>query len=188
MKFTNNPAKDLKTNGLGKSKAIFKNGEMNNKSYNVVGWTNPAKKLDRPSTGSNPMVSSNYGNRMHPIKKIIQFHEGIDILELDDKGNNISAGAAVKAMGAGMVVRIEQNNAVRGNAVAIDYGDGRQVVSMHFDGISSNLQVGGFVNQNQLIGGQGKTGGVTGVHLHAEYKKDGALMNLNDLIKDDQKY
>ena len=74
-------------------------------------------------------------------------------------------GAAIYAPAAGRVVFAGTLN-VRGNATIIDHGWG--IFTGYWHQQSIGVRVGDLVQQGQVIGTVGKTGRVTGPHLHWE--------------------
>ncbi len=62
-----------------------------------------------------------------------------------------------------------------GNTVTIDHGNGLVTKYGHLNEFS--ISVGELVSSGQLIAFMGKTGYVTGVHLHFEVLQDGVYQN-----------
>lgn len=113
-------------------------------------------------------------------------HRGIDISEgpVPVYGQNIYAAAD------GVVLKVNYTNSWGsgwsygyGYCVLIDHGEdsrGRKVTTMyaHCSKISPNIREGARVTGGQTILGQvGKTGDVTGPHLHFEVRLDGTRIN-----------
>lgn len=126
------------------------------------------------------LVTSPFGNRgiiQTPNGPTLDHHSGIDF-GLGEAGRT---GTPVKASGAGVVVRTwPGTNTTWGNRVDIDHGDGLVTVYRHMDFRSVNQ--GQRVTQNQQLGGTGKTGIATGVHLHFETQVNGIAINPIDFI------
>jgi murein DD-endopeptidase MepM/ murein hydrolase activator NlpD len=103
-------------------------------------------------------VTSQFGTRRSynggPFTNV---HAGTDFAALP--------GAAIYAPAAGVVVLAESLN-VRGNATIIDHGWGVYTGYWHQETIA--VRVGDAVQQGQIIGTVGRTGRVTGPHLHWE--------------------
>ncbi len=96
------------------------------------------------------------------------YHKAIDI------ANN--SGGSVMASDAGVVtVAGWPDGYGYGNRVVIDHGNGYVTLYAHLSLIQ--VQVGQRVNGGDVIGQMGSTGRSTGVHLHFEVRKGGALMN-----------
>lgn len=122
-------------------------------------------------TGGNFGVStgtfqSSFGYRTHPITGVKTFHAGIDI------SNQLNT--PIYAYASGTVVSTEWEGAL-GNTVTIDHGNGLVTKYAHLNGFE--VSAGESVNAGQLIAKMGKTGYVTGVHLHFEVLKDGVHQN-----------
>lgn len=113
----------------------------------------------------NYRITSQYGNRIHPITKQKSFHAGIDLVKqhkADIKsftnGKVLFAGTGKNGTGLGGY----------GKVVLIDH-KGHGVLYAHLDSVS--VKKGDQVKKNQVIGKQGATGNVTGSHLHFEVRK-----------------
>lgn len=111
-------------------------------------------------------VTSNYGWRLHPIDKVMKFHAGIDLVKSHKaliqcfvKGTVLYSGNGVAGTGVGGY----------GNVVVIKDNEGRAHCYCHLDSVI--VKKGQFVNVGENIGRQGKTGRVTGSHLHYEIRK-----------------
>lgn len=109
---------------------------------------------------------SSFGYRTHPITGVKTFHSGIDISN--------SLNTEVYAYASGTVVSTEWEGAL-GNTVTIDHGNGLVTKYGHLNEFS--ISVGELVSSGQLIAFMGKTGYVTGVHLHFEVLQDGVYQN-----------
>ncbi len=111
-------------------------------------------------------VTSEFGERAHPIDKTVKFHSGIDIAA--------PTGTPVKAAGAGKIVaattRYNDSDAW-GNVVVIDHGHG--LVTRYAQLDSYIVHKGDSVVAGDLIGSVGATGRATGPHLHFEVLLDG---------------
>jgi hypothetical protein len=118
--------------------------------------------------GSTPNDSS-YGMRLNPATHKYADHNGIDI------GRGAS-GAEVRSTMQGFVVlklsfkdvEEDENRMPRGNTILIQSSENPHIltVSQHLDTMSVN--VGDFVSPETVIGTVGRTGRVTGAHLHFE--------------------
>ncbi len=83
-------------------------------------------------------------------------HQGMDIATKE--------GTPVKASGDGQVVLAYPDLFYSGNMVVIDHGFGLQTIYAHLKDI--NVKRGDMVKKGDVIGSVGKTGRVTGPHLH----------------------
>ncbi len=105
-------------------------------------------------------VSSHQGQRWG------RAHKGIDIARPSNR--------MIKAADNGKVVSAGYDGGY-GNKIVIDHQNGLRTVYAHLDSIS--VSVGQTVSQGSAIGVMGSTGNSTGVHLHFEVYKNGALQN-----------
>ena len=129
----------------------------------VPGVTVTAVELDRRASGRWTVptvgrVTSPFGNRIHPITHLPQFHEGIDI--------GASLGAAVYAMSDGEVLYAGPASGF-GTEVVLSHRGGVTTVYGH---VSRLLVTGGHVFAGQPIALVGNEGESTGPHLHAEVR------------------
>ncbi len=111
-------------------------------------------------------ISSEFGNRFHPIDKIVKFHAGIDIAA--------PVGTPIATAASGTVVFAGWNKGY-GNMVIIEHPDGRQTRYGHASKLF--VQTGDTVTAGQQIAAVGSTGKSTGPHLHFEMREDGEPIN-----------
>ena len=107
-------------------------------------------------------ITSPYGNRIHPVRHVIKFHDGIDI---DARTNT-----PVYAVADEVIVKAEWYNGY-GNYVEIDHGEGIHSFYGHLNEIL--VSKGNKVNQGQNIALSGNTGAGTAEHLHFGVHKNG---------------
>ena len=112
------------------------------------------------------VVSSGYGNRLHPILGVYRLHAGIDI------GN--THGQPVYAARTGVVVTAGPWGGY-GNAVVLDHGSGVSSVYAHLSQVA--VRPGIIVPARGLIGNIGSTGLSTGPHLHFEIRLNGVAVD-----------
>ncbi|MCM3694000.1 peptidoglycan DD-metalloendopeptidase family protein [Neobacillus niacini] len=93
-------------------------------------------------------------------------HKGIDIARPSNR--------TIKAADNGKVVSAGYDGGY-GNKIVIDHQNGLRTVYAHLESIG--VSVGQTVSQGSAIGIMGSTGNSTGVHLHFEVYKNGALQN-----------
>lgn len=115
----------------------------------------------------NPIVTSHYGRRTHPVTgEKGKHHNGVDMGLRDGQRKGIPhlatdggivtyAGPAPKGNGAG-------------NVVVIDHGNGVVSRYFHLAKINDNIKVNTPVAKGQVIGEVGATGRVKGIHVHWE--------------------
>ena len=120
-----------------------------------------------PLTGYN-VISSKYGTRMHPVKKAMKFHNGIDIPAPE--------GTPVLAADKGTVAEIGDNE-TDGNYVILNHGGGIQTFYSVLFGFAEGLAAGDTVQQGDVIGYVGSTGEATGNHLHFSLTIDGEYID-----------
>lgn len=106
--------------------------------------------------------------RMHPVLHVVMPHQGVDFAG--------STGTPVFASGAGTVVQAGNGGAC-GNMVEIEHGGGLSTVYCHLSRFAPGLHAGQKVEARQLIGNVGRTGRVTGPHLHFGVKKNGMFID-----------
>lgn len=111
-------------------------------------------------------VSSDFGDRVHPITRQRHLHEGLDLAA--------ARGTPVVGAGAGIVVRAEEVGHY-GNLVVVDHGDGLETRYAHLDSIQ--VKPGDHIGAGQPLGTVGDTGRTTGPHLHFEVRRHGRPEN-----------
>lgn len=116
-----------------------------------------------PVTGHNRITAA-YGNHMHPVKKEMVFHNGIDIPAPE--------GTPVLTADKGTVAEIGDNE-TDGNYVILNHGGGIQTFYSKLFGFVEGLAEGDTVQQGDVIGYVGSTGEATGPHLHFRLIIDG---------------
>jgi murein DD-endopeptidase MepM/ murein hydrolase activator NlpD len=113
-----------------------------------------------------PRMSSDFGTRKHPVKKVRRHHDGIDLAA--------PVGAPIRAIADGQVMYADPHG-----------GYGRYVVIQHLDGFTSHyghcekldVAPGQNVAAGQIIGTVGSSGVSTGPHLHFEIRRNGEARN-----------
>ncbi|MDO4332272.1 MAG: peptidoglycan DD-metalloendopeptidase family protein [Eubacteriales bacterium] len=117
-------------------------------------------------------ISDDYGNRIHPILKTQQFHNGVDFAA--------PSGTPILAAYDGKVVGAAYNSSM-GNYVMIDHGDGLYTIYMH----ASKLYVsnGQTVSKGEQIAAVGSTGRSTGPHLHFSVRLNGSYVSPWSYLK-----
>ena len=114
-----------------------------------------------PITNDNlKRTASGYGMKMHPIYKIVMFHNGMDF--------TAPIGTEVFATGKGVVTSVVKSQKNLGNYVTIDHGYGYTSTYAHLDKI--NVKKGQRVNRGDVIGLVGNSGLSVAPHLHYEIK------------------
>ena len=121
-------------------------------------------------------MASGWGNRFHPIYKVMKFHYGMDF--------SAPSGTEIFSTGDGVVVKVTLSYTGYGRHVVIRHGFGYETLYAH---MSKALVVKGQkVKRGETIGLVGNTGTSVAPHLHYEVSKDGKKVNpahyyFNDL-------
>ncbi|MFC1541981.1 M23 family metallopeptidase [Candidatus Latescibacterota bacterium] len=100
-------------------------------------------------------ITENYGTRIHPVTKVRDFHNGVDLA--GKIGNKIIATAD------GVVTSTGYQGAL-GNNIKIKHKYGYQTVYGHLS--KFYVKPGQEVKKGDVIGAMGNTGRLTGVHIH----------------------
>jgi len=131
--------------------------------------TGQGSKFDWPLRGA---MASPFGNRIHPILKRKILHAGIDIAAAN--------GTPVKTAAPGEVI---YNGWLRGygRVVVIDHGRGFSTLYAHLS--ASLVREGQVLKAGATIARVGKTGNVTGYHLHFEVRHYGTPVNPIKYLK-----
>ena len=109
-------------------------------------------------------VSSSFNpSRRHPILNTIRAHRGVDLAA--------PSGTPIRAAGDGKIVSRGANGSY-GNRIEIQHGGNITTLYAHLSRFGS-FGVGARVEQGDVIGYVGRTGGATGPHLHYEYRVNG---------------
>ena len=116
-----------------------------------------------------------FGIRMHPVLGIFKTHEGLDIIN--------DVGTPVYASGDGIVEMAGQSGGGYGVVVAMNHGYGYQTLYAHLSRVL--VHDGQHVKRGDLIAKSGKTGLVSGPHLHYEVRYNGVCKNPVDFFLDD---
>jgi murein DD-endopeptidase MepM/ murein hydrolase activator NlpD len=124
-----------------------------------------------PTPGYN-VITSEFGNRQHPILNAPVLHAGVDI--------GAPQGAKVQAFRNGRVILVDDLPAY-GRIVVIDHGG--QVASVYAHLSSVSVHEGQSVSRGAQVGKAGATGQVTGPHLHFEIRQDGEPTDPLQTIK-----
>jgi len=114
----------------------------------------------------NPVISSGFGMRKHPIHKVRKFHTGIDIPK--------AKGTAVYSTGNGIVVRKGYCSGY-GYYIEIQHAGGFCSFYAHLS--RTIVNTGDSVEIAQQIACVGNTGVSTGSHLHYEVRKGNYFLN-----------
>ena len=119
--------------------------------------------FDLPTEGT---VSSSFGLRRILNGQPRSPHSGLDIAA--------SKGTPINSPAKGIIVATG-DYFFNGNTVMVDHGQGLITMYCHMSSIS--VEVGQAVEKGQYLGGVGKTGRVTGAHLHWSVSLNNARVN-----------
>ncbi len=102
-------------------------------------------------------------NRMHPVLHQIRAHRGVDY--------GAPHGSPIYATADG-VIEFSGSKSAYGKTVVLQHGENISTLYAHMSRISDKSKVGKRVKQGDVIGYVGRTGRVTGTHLHYEFRKN----------------
>jgi len=117
-------------------------------------------------------VTSGFGDRIHPLKRITKHHNGVDLAAPEQ--------ASIRAIKNGTVIFADPMGSY-GNLVVVQHKNGLTSHYGHCHEIK--VQPGDKVKAGAVIATVGSTGGVTGPHLHFELRSNGEPLNPDDYIK-----
>jgi len=106
--------------------------------------------------------------RFHPILKTWRAHNGVDY--------GAPVGTPVRATSMGRILSLGLKGGY-GKCIVIRHGGAYSTLYAHLSRFNTNLRVGSYVEQGQLIGYVGQTGLATGPHLHYEFQVNGEHRN-----------
>jgi murein DD-endopeptidase MepM/ murein hydrolase activator NlpD len=145
---------------------IYRKYEQNREFFAAL----PALK---PMEGS--YSPTGFGMRMHPVLGVLKPHEGLDIIN--------DVGTTVVAAGGGIVEFAGHSGGGLGILVIINHGYGYQTLYAHLS--STLVKEGQRVKRGDRIAKSGKSGLVSGPHLHYEVHYKGVRQNPVDYFMDD---
>ena len=120
-------------------------------------------------------ISSDFGERTHPVTGVHHGHSGVDLAAPTDR--------AVRASEAGVVAHIGNERRGYGKYVVIRHPDGLTSYYAHLSKIAPKLRVGMHIERAQRVGAVGRTGTATGPHLHFEVRRDDRPVDPLALIR-----
>jgi murein DD-endopeptidase MepM/ murein hydrolase activator NlpD len=128
----------------------------------------------------NGTITSNFGNRTHPIKGGVQFHSGVDI--------SCPVGTPVKSMYGGKLNKTGNDGGGYGIYLSMINSSGKDTIEEFFGHLSGYNIPGTDRNKiyppGTIVAKSGNTGSSTGPHLHYEIRVNGnAIDPLSYLSK-----
>jgi murein DD-endopeptidase MepM/ murein hydrolase activator NlpD len=118
---------------------------------------------------------TSFGMRMHPVLGIVKRHEGLDIIN--------DVGTPVYVSADGTVEFAGQSGGGYGIMIMVDHGYGYETLYAHLSQVL--VKEGQHLKRGDLIAKSGRTGLVTGPHLHYEVRYKGVFQNPVDYFLDD---
>jgi murein DD-endopeptidase MepM/ murein hydrolase activator NlpD len=112
------------------------------------------------------IVTSPFGERLHPILKVRKMHTGMDF------GTGMDAEIYAAANGK---VTLAKYSKTYGDYIIVEHKNGYSTVYAHLN--KYLVKLGDVVKKGQVIGLTGTTGRSTGPHLHYEVRINGTPVN-----------
>ncbi len=147
-------------------------------SEGEVGYYSPDGESMRKAFLRNPLdvfrISSNFNpRRRHPILNTIRAHRGTDYAA--------HTGTPIRATSDGRVTRASRYGSF-GNLVIVQHAGGFETKYAHLSRFARGISRGDRVQQGDVIGYVGATGGATGPHLHYEFLVNGVHQNPRTIL------
>ncbi|MDD3704695.1 MAG: M23 family metallopeptidase [Clostridiaceae bacterium] len=119
-------------------------------------------------------ITSEFGERIHPVFKTVKMHNGIDI--------NAEIGTPIKSSSAGTVTKVGEDE-INGKYISIK-SDKYDVIYAHCYKII--VKEGQKVQQGEMLGETGDTGITSGPHLHFEIQEAGKSVSPMEMLTEIQ--
>lgn len=120
-------------------------------------------------------VSSDFGTRKHPVRRVKHRHTGIDLVA--------PSGTPVRVVAQGVVKSIGFERRGFGRYIVVSHRYDSETIYAHLSATARGLRVGETVAAGDIIGAVGKTGMVTGAHLHFELRRQGVPVDPRPLLR-----
>lgn len=117
------------------------------------------------------ILRSTFGGRSDPLSGKHRFHTGVDL--------EVPPGTPVRATADGVVTGAQWSGAY-GKLVKLDHGNGIETYYAHLSHFL--VRPGQAVRRGQVIALSGRTGRVTGPHVHYEVRLRGTPVNPLDFV------
>ena len=127
------------------------------------------------------IVTSPFGERIHPVYKTKKYHNGIDLVATKD-GKTGQVDDLIAHTGG--TVDAEGYDISAGNFINIRVDKNTTMHYFHMKA-RSTFKKGAKVNKGDVIGRMGATGTVTGAHLHFGIKKNGTWIDPTPYLEAD---
>lgn len=134
--------------------------------YDETGKGLSTKMFQEPIPGAR--ISSRFGMRIHPVKKILKRHFGTDFAA--PMGTKIFAAANGTVLSSGY-------SKGYGKFILMQHKNGFKTLYGHLSNFAKNIRKYAKIKSGDVIGYVGKTGMATGPHLHFEIIKNGTKIN-----------
>ncbi len=128
-----------------------------------------------PAPVGDVMGVHGFAMRVHPVLRVYRMHEGVDIIG--------DVGTDVYATGDGVVRYAGRTQGGYGAVIEITHGYGYSTLYAHLSKVL--VRPGRRVTRGQLIAKSGRSGLVSGPHLHYEVRYKGRKQNPVDYFFDD---
>lgn len=127
----------------------------------------------KPMDGSYSV--NGFGMRIHPVLRVYRMHEGVDIIN--------DVGTKVFAAGDGVVRFSGRTAGGYGMVIEVTHGYGYSTLYAHLSRVL--VHQGQTIKRGELIAQSGRSGLVSGPHLHYEVRYQGRKQNPIDYFFDD---
>ncbi|MEO0463962.1 MAG: M23 family metallopeptidase [Pseudomonadota bacterium] len=146
-------------------------GETEPGWFDDGGQTTVRALMRTPLNGAR--ITSRFGPRRHPIKGYNRIHRGTDY--------GAPTGTPVFAAADGVVLRKAYQARGAGNYIVLRHDNGWDTKYFHLNAYAPGIEAGQRVNQGDVIGEVGNTGGSTGPHLHFEVWIEGKAVDSTQI-------
>lgn len=119
----------------------------------------------------NPIISSQFGERIHPVLKVMKFHTGVDY--------RVENNTKIIASADGIVISTG-NNPNDGNYIYIKNNDQYETRYLHLSKYLVKTHQN--IKQGQIIGYTGNSGKSSGPHLHFEILKNKKYIDPKSIL------
>lgn len=117
------------------------------------------------------VITSPFGNRIHPISHIEKFHNGIDL--------SAPVGTPIYAPEDSTVIK-SYSNSVGGKQIILEHPEGYKTGYAHLSDTLFN--VGDKLKRGDIFAYTGNTGASTGAHLHFTVRKNDQFIDPESIM------